>query len=183
MSNDPLTSIRAMIAMIEPGVRMIDCTILKDLLVQAGEPAAAASIDPAPRLVDTQFLWKIAADIGAVRTENYMRSTQEVKQRLIDGTVWKNLSMMASGEIAPFGGGPLGETDKQGPSESQFQPIRTSGEGDWQERERSRIIPDPGQEPREERSGEGFPTWDLSREESSEGSGQEEVPRGRAEGE
>lgn len=98
---DPLTLVPAMIAAIDPGPRLIDGLLLKDLYLQAGDPATAASIEAGYRMVDIQLLTNLATLIGAVETAEFFRITQDVGPRLIDGTPWKDLAEMASGEEPP----------------------------------------------------------------------------------
>ena len=99
--NDPLTLVPAMIAAIDPGPRLIDGLLLRDLYLLAGDPATAASIEAGYRMVDIQLLTNLATLIGAVETAEFFRITQDVGPRLIDGTPWKDLAEMASGEEPP----------------------------------------------------------------------------------
>lgn len=95
--NDPLTSVAAMIAAIEPGFRMIDGSLVRELLILAGEPEAAAAIEPGPRLIDTTILKRLAETIpNPVLAQDFVN--QMPGKRLIDGIPFKELAIEASVE-------------------------------------------------------------------------------------
>lgn len=95
--NDPLTSLAAMIAAIEPGFRMIDGSLVRELLILAGEPEAAAAIEPGPRLIDTTILKRLAETIpNPVLAQDFVN--QMPGKRLIDGIPFKELAIEASEE-------------------------------------------------------------------------------------
>jgi len=109
MGNDPLTSMMAMIAMIEPGYRMIDGSLLKQLYLAAGQPALAATVDPGFRLIDATLLHDLAAQVGAhIVRPIFGEAFQERGPRLIDGWEWKELAQRAQ---VPPGPGIWGGTD------------------------------------------------------------------------
>lgn len=95
---DPLTAIPAMISAIEPGPRLIDGLLLRDLYILAGDPATAATIEPGYRMIDAELLRRLALRITALQTAQRFDT---VGPRLIDGTPWKQLSLMANGDIPP----------------------------------------------------------------------------------
>lgn len=91
-SNDPLTSLDAMISMIEPGFRMIDGSLLKELYSLAGLDAQAALIEPGFRLIDATLLVELASTIpDPVLEQDFVNAM--VGPRLIDGEPWKELAL------------------------------------------------------------------------------------------
>jgi len=92
--SDPLTFVPALIAQIEPGFRLVDGTLLRQLLLIAGQPAEAAAIECGPRLVDATLLRNLAILVGATLARPvFGEPFQDPGKRLIDGTPWKALAM------------------------------------------------------------------------------------------
>lgn len=93
--NDPLTSLSAMIAAIEPGFRTIDGSLVRQLLLEAGFPETAAVIEPGPRLIDTTILKNLAQSIpDQPMAQNF--ANQMPGKRLIDGIPFKGLAIEVS---------------------------------------------------------------------------------------
>jgi hypothetical protein len=89
MSDDPLTRYDALVAAIDPGYRMIDGTLLRQIFERLDKPELAAATEAGPRLVDATALRNMAQKLHSDRLINALQDNGE---RLIDGTVMKALA-------------------------------------------------------------------------------------------
>lgn len=126
---DPLTTLPAMIAAIEPGFRLIDGLLLKDLLIMAGQAAApgpvqnrlfadAAGIEAGMRMVDTELLRFLAVQINAPDLAQDFANAMP-GPRLIDGIPWRELAAMTTEEDEPE---PPPEPPPETPPEPEPEP-------------------------------------------------------------
>jgi hypothetical protein len=102
MYADPLTGFDAMVSAIEPGPRLIDALLLKELLNAAGMFTEAAGLDPGWRMVDGQLLRDLARQAGMQPRPIFGEPFQEIGPRLIDGAPWKELA--EGGGVTPITG-------------------------------------------------------------------------------
>lgn len=179
MANDPLTTLDSMISSIEPGPRLIDGLLLKDLFLLAGDARSAAAIEPGFRMVDQQYLKDLSIEINQVQMEIKFATTGP---RLIEGLDWSTLAIAAAGPaiavfwddpmltwdmpgltwdspVTPYGVSLDGQTHHEGSSGSEVEPVRPAGEGRREEREGSGVVSDSRQESRQERPRSRLSTW------------------------
>lgn len=99
MSDDPLTKLSSMVARIDPGYRMMDGTLVRQIYEMLNEPELAAAMEDGPRLVDATALRNMAQKLGSAILVNAL---QDDGERLIDGTVMKALATEAEmSSVAP----------------------------------------------------------------------------------
>jgi hypothetical protein len=89
MSDDPLTKLSSMVARIDPGYRMMDGTLVRQIYQMLNEPELAAAMEDGPRLVDATALRNMAQKL---HNNLLINALQDDGERLIDGTVMKSLA-------------------------------------------------------------------------------------------
>lgn len=92
MSGDPLTSFASLVAAIEPGPRMVDASLLKQMYEIQGMPEKAAALDQGPRLVNEGDLRALATFMSEMLLVD---TFQEDGERLIEGAAFKALAIAA----------------------------------------------------------------------------------------
>ena len=90
MGGDPLTSFLSRVWRIDPGQRMVDGSLLKEMYRMQGKAAEAARIEHGPRLLDEGQLRELATFINQM---SLVDSFQETGERLTDGEAFKELAL------------------------------------------------------------------------------------------
>lgn len=90
--SDPLTSFTSRVWRIDPGQRMVDGSILKEMYRMQGNAAAAAMVEHGPRLLDEGQLRELATFLNQMLLADRL---QETGERLTDGEAFKELAIAA----------------------------------------------------------------------------------------
>lgn len=86
---DPAREIAGLVAGIEPGPRMIEGALLKNIYVMLGLPGRAATVEVGIRMVDEGTLRELAQLMGQA---GVVEALEETGPRLVSGTLWKAIA-------------------------------------------------------------------------------------------
>lgn len=90
--SDSAREIEAMFTRIEPGPRMIEGELIRNVYRMLGLPGKAATIEVGIRMVDESTLREIAQ---LIRNQGLLERLEEPGHRLIDGSLWKSVVLQA----------------------------------------------------------------------------------------